>query len=202
METLAYDEKTIYSYRPVVLCRFMEFRPVSSLFRQLPLKIVLTIPFLIQVIGVVGLTSYLSFKNGQVATQDLSSQLRNELADRIGHQIQSTLDELMLINQMNVNVLENQDIQLISGRGEHLLWQQAKIFPSTNLIYCTTEADGAFLGVGFAPDESTLRIQVANAGTDRYLDYYEVDKQGRRSRLRYRGDQPYDPRESPLIYQH
>lgn len=197
MGTLSYDEETIYFYSPVVLCWFMEFRPVSTLFRQLPLKIVFSIPFLIQVIGIVSLISYLSFQNGQVMTQDLSSQLRNELADRIGHQIQSTLDEPMLINQMNVNALEHQDIQLISGQGEHLLWQQAKIFPSTNLIYCATEADGAFLGVGLAPDESTLHIQVANADTNRYLDYYEVDKRGRRSRLRYRGDQPYDPRDRP-----
>ena len=173
----------------------MEFRPLSTVFSQLPLKVVLTIPFLLQVIGVVGLTSYLSFKNGQTTAQDLASQLRSELADRITHQIQVTLDGPILINQMNANALANQDIQVLSGNGEHQLWQQAKLFPSTNLIYCATEADGAFVGVGRSMQEADLHIQVSNAGTERYFDYYTINASGRRSRLFQRGVNSFDPRD-------
>ncbi|MEM9220125.1 MAG: diguanylate cyclase [Cyanobacteria bacterium P01_F01_bin.150] len=175
----------------------MEFRPVSNILSQLPLKIVLTIPFLIQVTGVVGLTSYLSFKNGQKTAQDLASQLKNELAHRISNQIRVTLDGPLLINQMNVNALENQDIQIVSGQGEHYFWKQGTIFPSTNLIYCATEKDGAFLGVGPAPDSSAPSIQVANVNTNRYFDYYEINDKGQRSHIRYRGNKQFDPRDRP-----
>ncbi|MEM9003819.1 MAG: diguanylate cyclase [Cyanobacteria bacterium P01_F01_bin.86] len=153
-----------------------------------------------QVVGVVGVVGYLSFKNGQATVSDLASQLRDELTGRILQQIRATVERPYVINQINANSLLQGDINVATGKGEHQIWQQAKVFPSTNLIYCATEADGAFLGVGSSRDSSNdvnLHIQVANATTEGYFHYYDVDSSGKRSFLRSKGNAKFDPRARP-----
>lgn len=176
----------------------MKFRSLAAICRQIPLKIVLTIPFLFQVIGAVGVIGYLSFKNGQATANDLASQLRSELTTRIARQIQDTVERPHIINQINANALLNEDIEVLTGKGEHQLWQQAQLFPGTNLIYCATESDGALLGVGVdIGDRQGLRIQTVSADTNRYIHYYAIDPTGRRSHLLRQGTEPFDPRQRP-----
>ncbi|MEL7314994.1 MAG: cache domain-containing protein, partial [Cyanobacteria bacterium J06559_3] len=152
-----------------------------------------------QVVGVVGVVGYLSFRNGQTAVTDLASQLQSELTDRILRELQATVERPYIINQLNTNSLLQGDIDVSTGKGEHLLWQQAAIFPTTNLVYCSTEAHGDFLGVGRSGNhqDDRLQIQVANRTTDRYFHYYDIDRSGRRSSLISQGDKPYDPRIRP-----
>jgi diguanylate cyclase (GGDEF)-like protein len=172
---------------------------LKKIVSRLSIQTVLTIPFVIQVVAVVGVVGYLSFKNGQATVSNLASQLRSELTARILQQLQATVERPYVINQINANSLLQGDINVSTGKGEHQLWQQAKVFPSTNLIYCATEADGAFLGVGRSKGGvgDTLQIQVASQATDRYMRYYEVGSTGRRSYLRSKGTRHYDPRVRP-----
>ncbi|MGD1939839.1 MAG: hypothetical protein ACFB0G_00870 [Leptolyngbyaceae cyanobacterium] len=172
---------------------------LTKILNRLPLRTVLTIPFVAQVIGVVGVVGYLSFQNGQATVNDLASQLRSELTGRILQQIQTVVERPYIINQINANSLLQGDLNVATGEGEHQLWQQARVFPSTNLIYCATEADGAFLGVGRFIDSNSemLRIQASSEATDYYFYYYEADSFGNRSFLRSQGVETYDPRLRP-----
>lgn len=172
---------------------------LTNFFNRLPLQTILTIPFVIQVVGVVGVIGYLSFKNGRATVDDLASQLRSELTGRILQQIQELVEQPHVINQINANSLRQGDIDVSTGEGEHQLWQQVKVFPSTNSIYCSTEEDGHFLGV-LHPEEGSrelLEIQVANQSTNRYFYYYEPDSAGRRSFIIRKGSNTYDPRGRP-----
>jgi hypothetical protein len=56
---------------------------VARVAGRLPLRTVLIVPFVLQMAGTVGLVGYLSFRNGQQAVNDVASQLRNEISDRI-----------------------------------------------------------------------------------------------------------------------
>jgi diguanylate cyclase (GGDEF)-like protein len=172
---------------------------LTRIFNRLSLQTVLIVPFVIQGIAVVGVVGYLSFKNGQSTVNDLASQLRSELTARILQQLQATVERPFVINKINVNSLLQGDLNVFTGKGEHQLWQQAKVFPSTNLIYCATELDGAFLGVGRSKGGvgDTLQINIASQVTDRYMDYYEADAIGRRSFLRSKSNKKYDPRLRP-----
>lgn len=166
---------------------------------RLSLQTVLTLPFVIQVVAVAGIVGYLSFKNGQTAVNDLASQVRNELTSRILQQIEATMEQPYVINQINAHSFQERDIDILSVVGEDQLWQQIKVFPSTNLIYCATERDGAFLGVGRSQGGlgDDLQVQVASQATERYMHNYEVDSSGERSFLRSKGSKPYDPRVRP-----
>ena len=172
---------------------------LTKILNRLPLRTVLTIPFVAQVVGVVGVVGYLSFQNGQATVNDLASQLRSELTGRILQQIQTVVERPYIINQINANSLLRGDLDIATGQGENQLWQQARVFPSTNLIYCATEADGAFLGVGRFTDSSgeMLRIQTSGEATDYYFYYYEADSFGNRSFLRSKGKETFDPRLRP-----
>lgn len=48
-----------------------------------PLKIILIVSFVLQVVGTVGLVGYLSFRNGQKAVNKLADQLINQSSDRL-----------------------------------------------------------------------------------------------------------------------
>ncbi|TAG55098.1 MAG: hypothetical protein EAZ28_23400 [Oscillatoriales cyanobacterium] len=54
----------------------------ASIFNKLigsaPLRAVLIVPFVLQIMGAVGIVGYLSFRNGQKAVNDLASQLRTD----------------------------------------------------------------------------------------------------------------------------
>jgi diguanylate cyclase (GGDEF)-like protein len=172
---------------------------LSSVLNKLSLKTVLTIPFVLQVTAAVGIVGYLSFKSSQMAVNDLASQLREEVTARILQQLEITVEVPHVINQMNANALLNGDINILTGEGEHLLWQQARLFPSTNLIYCGQEADGAFLGVGRSEGGTgdDLSIQASNPENGYLADFYDIGPNGQRAFLRFKGDRPYDPRIRP-----
>ncbi|QQE64720.1 hypothetical protein GFS31_14010 [Leptolyngbya sp. BL0902] len=145
------------------------------------------------------MVAYLSYRNGQAAVYNIAQQLQNELATRILQEIEETVAKPHIINQLNANALLQGDINLLTGQGEHIFWQQMKIFSETNFIYCATEVDGAFLGAGRSQGGTgrVLQIQEANARTGRYIYYYDITPTGRRSRLSAVGDRPYDPRLRP-----
>ena len=48
-----------------------------------PLRLVLIIPFVFQIFAAVGLTGYLSLRNGQRAVNNVATQLRQETTARI-----------------------------------------------------------------------------------------------------------------------
>ncbi|WP_293127473.1 hypothetical protein [Microcoleus sp. bin38.metabat.b11b12b14.051] len=58
-------------------------RSFSKVSGKVPLRIVLVVPFVLQIFGTVGLVGWLSFRNGQQAVNDVASQLRSEISSRI-----------------------------------------------------------------------------------------------------------------------
>jgi len=172
---------------------------LRHLFSQLPLQTVLTIPFVIQTVAVVGIVGYLSFKNGQKTVQTLSAHLRSELVARINQQLTTTVEQPYIINQINANSFLQGDIDILTGEGQHQFWQQVKVFPATNLVYCATETDGAFLGVGRSNGGigQVLQAYTANPKTDRFMYTYGINDFGQRTHLQEKGIEQYDPRIRP-----
>jgi hypothetical protein len=70
----------------------------NKLFTKIPLRLVLIVPFAIQVALVVGLVGYLSFRNGQQAVNNVAHQLRSEITTRIEEHLRTFLDTPHQIN--------------------------------------------------------------------------------------------------------
>ncbi len=52
-------------------------RSIAKFYGRVPLRLVLTLPFVLQTFAVVSLVGYLSFRNGQKAVQELAGNLQS-----------------------------------------------------------------------------------------------------------------------------
>ena len=60
----------------------MNIKDLAQKFSRVSLRTVLIVPFVLQIFVAVGLTGYLSLRNGQKAVNDLADRLSNEVSDR------------------------------------------------------------------------------------------------------------------------
>ncbi|GAB4366243.1 MAG: hypothetical protein Kow00121_03490 [Elainellaceae cyanobacterium] len=166
--------------------------------RKISLRLLLVVPFVLQIVGAVGLVGYLSFRNGNRAVNDVATQLRSELTARIEQQIRNYIEIPFQINQINASSFAQGQIELTQLEDSYPFWQQSKTFPTTNLVYCSSEADGAFLSVGRTNDAAlSLQLQYGSSATNYLLYYRYLDADGRIGAIRQVGQKTYDPRTRP-----
>lgn len=168
------------------------FAKVSGNF---PLRLVLTVPFVLQIFAVVGLVGYLSFRNGQKAVQELASDLQREISDRIQKSLDTYLATPHLINRLNVNAIRLGQVNLKDSRSlERHLSNQIQIFETVTYLQFATE-NREFIGVERL-DSGKFNIEISNRATNNALTIYATDSQGNRTQLLKRIPN-YDPRIRP-----
>ncbi|MBD2078142.1 HAMP domain-containing protein [Phormidium sp. FACHB-592] len=92
--------------------------------QQMPLRLILVVPFVLQIFVAVGLTGYLSIRNGQKSINNVVSQLRSETSNRINQQILFYLEKPYIINQtiatgISTGQIDIKDIKAL----EHFSWR-------------------------------------------------------------------------------
>ncbi|MEP1058318.1 MULTISPECIES: sensor histidine kinase [Cyanophyceae] len=90
----------------------------------MPLRLILVVPFVLQIFVAVGLTGYLSIRNGQKSINNVVSQLRSETSNRINQQILFYLEKPYIINQtiatgISTGQIDIKDIKAL----EHFSWR-------------------------------------------------------------------------------
>jgi len=120
-----------------------QFGYYLSFFR---LRTVLTIPFIIQIVLLVGLTSYLSLQNSQHSTEQFIQQLRQELSQRIKDHLTAYLQVPFQTNQVIANTLELGVGDVLQPRSlEPLLIKTMQDFPSVDYLQLGN-IEGEFFG--------------------------------------------------------
>lgn len=167
----------------------------SRRFLRVPLRLVLVVPFVLQIFGAVGLTGYLSLRNGQKAVNEVTSQLRNEVTARVQQHLDRYLTTAEMVNQAALDViqLELVDLQDFSAV-QRLFWQQVQSFDSANTIQFGSQ-QGEYIGAGRLQD-GTLTLKVADRATDNAFHTYVANPQGQRTTL-LTAKPDYDPRVRP-----
>ncbi|OKH10788.1 adenylate/guanylate cyclase domain-containing protein [[Limnothrix rosea] IAM M-220] len=74
--------------------------------QQLPLRLVLVVPFLLQIFGAVGLIGYWSLRNGQRSVDTLVQQLQTEISREIDLHLRSYLREPDFANRATIAAIE------------------------------------------------------------------------------------------------
>ncbi|HEY9738727.1 MAG TPA: adenylate/guanylate cyclase domain-containing protein [Trichocoleus sp.] len=162
------------------------------------LRLIFTVPVLLQLVTAVGLVGYLSFLNGQRAVQNLAGQLRGEVSARIEKELRSYFGEPHAINRINATAFAYGELDINDARsGENLLFQQMKIHPTIAFVYCGSARSGEFFGVLRSPDTGQLQLSYGNASNKFFRDYYSLDVRGTRQYFLYRADKRYDSRDRP-----
>ncbi|GAB4209949.1 MAG: hypothetical protein Fur006_70100 [Coleofasciculaceae cyanobacterium] len=156
-------------------------RLLAKVSGKVPLQTVLTVPFVMQIIGTVGLVGYLSFTNGQKAVNDLATRLRSEMSDRIDRHLSSYLATPNQINQINRDAATLGLLNLSDFRSTgRYFWKQMQVFDVGYISFGNT--NGEFIGVERLEDGSLLINEVPPSHPGK-LYIYATDNQGNRTKL-------------------
>ncbi|NES19694.1 MAG: response regulator [Symploca sp. SIO3E6] len=149
---------------------------------KLPLRIVLIVPFVVQLVGTVGLVGYLSYRSGQQAVENLSERLMTEVVEQVNLYIQQNLQTAMQINKMNLEAVRSQALDLNNlAEIEKLLWLRIKQFETVTGIFLGFP-DGTFR-VTHRRTEQPGRIEgmLSDAERPERLTMYLLDQWGNRA---------------------
>jgi signal transduction histidine kinase/CheY-like chemotaxis protein len=166
---------------------------MSKLSRQLPLGVVLVVPFVLQIFAAVGLTGYLSWRNGEKAINNLADQLTTEVGDRIDLHLDQYLAIPKRMNQQNDALLNlgMLNVQNFEPIGKHF-WKQVPIYGVNYIQFGSI--NGEYIGAGDYGDRQ-VKIEEIPIGKPGKTYKYEVDAQGNRIKLLEEGD--FEPRNEP-----
>jgi signal transduction histidine kinase/DNA-binding response OmpR family regulator len=149
----------------------------------MPLRRILIVPFILQITLAVGLTGWLSIRNGQEAVNDVASQLRNEITARIQQYLKYYVTTPHKINQLNADAIRLREIDLQNTRQlERHFLHQIQIFDTVRAIYVGTEQTGGHIGAERGED-NVLLLKVSGEETGHEVRFYTVDSNDNRDRL-------------------
>jgi PAS domain S-box-containing protein len=168
---------------------------------KVPLRTLLVVPFVIQISAVVGLTGWLSLRNGQQAVNEVTYRLRQEVAARLEQRLRDYLKLPHLLNQINADAISTGtlDPQDTESQARHY-WRQRFLFDSGRLssVYFGSN-QGEFTGLAYI-DDGTWQISRAGQRTNGKYYRYNHDAQGNPTTLISQG-KDYDPRKRPWYEQ-
>jgi PAS domain S-box-containing protein len=175
-------------------------RRVASNSKKLPLQVafttVLVVPFVTQIILAVGITGWLSLRNGRSAVNNVATQLRSEITAHIHDKLNHYLETPHLINQLNADAARLGQIDFTNSKNlEPHLWRQIQLYGGLSSIGFGSES-----GNYTAADRrgNALRRGRKDASSpDGALRMYETDNLANPTRLAYTGKPNYDPRTRP-----
>jgi signal transduction histidine kinase len=150
---------------------------------KLPLRLILIVPFIVQIFALVGLTGYLSLRNGQKAVNDIASQMRSDATNNIDRHLDSYLSVPQKLNQINLQavrlgLLDLNNFDIIG----HYFWEQMQQFDVGYINYASRA--GEFIGVERLED-NTFAIHEALKPNIVGLTSYKTDFQGNRTTSEY-----------------
>ncbi len=111
-------------------------RKIVKSYRNLSLQNIITLPFLLQIFITVGLVGYFSWRNGEQAVNQVTSQLRREVTDGVKNHLESYLQTPHLIVQLKQNSVKNQQLDLADFPAiQQDFWSTIQLFDSVRAIY-------------------------------------------------------------------
>jgi signal transduction histidine kinase/CheY-like chemotaxis protein len=152
--------------------------------RQISLKLLLIVPFVLQIAGIVSVISYLSFKNGQKAVTEVLFQLKNEIILRTEENISNDLSTAVKINQANVNLIKLKifDLQTLSN-WETYIWHIIQQESNANVSsFAVSNTQGQYRVAQKLADGSLI-INVVEPSVNRNFNSFSTDKNGQKTKL-------------------
>jgi len=151
--------------------------------RRVPLRLVLIVPFVVQVVAAVGLTGWLSLRSGRAAIDDLASQLRRETSARIEQHLNEYLAVPRVATQSAAHALESGLVDpRAAAQAERYFGQQIRAFPTIDALHLGT-ADGRYFGAGRRLGGRLVLKRADPQTTQGELRTYATDSSGRATTL-------------------
>ncbi|MEG4171285.1 MULTISPECIES: ATP-binding protein [unclassified Microcoleus] len=164
--------------------------------QKIPLRLVLVVPFVLQIFAAVGLTGWLSLRNGKTAVNNVTTQLRTEVVARINQQLNTYLETPHLVNAISVDAIGRFGLwnpDNMSSMRSYFYWQ-LKQFSTVSYISFGGEKK-EYAGAGYKDDGSVV-IEITDRSTNFLNTIVKVDREG--NPTQFKETHPdYDPRIRP-----
>ncbi len=164
----------------------------------LPLRLVLVIPFLLQLFAAVGLTGYFSFQNSQKAIKNVAMQLQQEASDQVTQRLDAYLEQPIDLIEINADAIE---LGLVNLHGYQttgqFFWQQLQSAEDIGFLSYALEG-GEYVGAGRWLGENKVTIDETSAKTNWQSLTYATDALGNRTQMV--DDTDYDPHSEPWYF--
>jgi signal transduction histidine kinase/DNA-binding NarL/FixJ family response regulator len=149
----------------------------ANILKQIPLRLVLIVPFILQTVGSFGIVGYLSYNSGEKAIQKMAKQLITEIADRIDQNLANHLEHPMQTSENNaalikLGILNYQDLPTVKS----YFWQQLQIINNISSVVISTE-EKRFFAVDKQDDGSPMII-LRDQSTNYKWNTYSTDNLG------------------------
>ncbi|MEG4027256.1 MULTISPECIES: ATP-binding protein [unclassified Microcoleus] len=164
--------------------------------QKIPLRLVLVVPFVLQIFLAVGLTGWLSLRNGKTAVNNVTSQLRTEVLARINQQLNTYLETPHLVNAISVDAIGRFGLwnpDNMSSMRSYFYWQ-LKQFPTVSYISFGGERK-EYAGAGYKDDGSVV-VEITDRSTNFINTIIRADKEGNPTQFKETHPE-YDPRIRP-----
>jgi signal transduction histidine kinase len=156
------------------------------------LRLLLVIPFLLEIFAAVGLTGYLSLRNGQRAVKEVASQLRQETSQRLNLQVLSYLERPYAVSHTLASTIQaNPAILKDTTALETTFWQLVHqniiehfIVGMPNGSSVTVERHGGF-----------IQSRIGTQASFPIRTFYRLDEWGERAKIMRTAE--FDPRTRP-----
>ncbi|NJL01174.1 MAG: PAS domain S-box protein [Spirulinaceae cyanobacterium SM2_1_0] len=158
---------------------------------KIPLFLVLASQCTLQIISVVGLVGYLSYRSGRQAVDDLAQQLMAETSARVVRNLNDCLQIAHQTNQLHIAALESGTLRLdnLDQLHRYLIGQHQQYPEITSILLGTpqgefrlshriTPDDIAANRTALTPDDIPFEIGRSNPNNPRRLHAYATDVRG------------------------
>jgi signal transduction histidine kinase/CheY-like chemotaxis protein len=153
------------------------------------------VPFVLQILGAVGLVGYLSYRSGQEAVEDIAASLMSEIGDRIDQNLNSYLRKSVEVTRNNaeaakLEVLNYNDLPAV----KRYFWQQSEIFNEISIWLIATEQKTIL--IVDRQDKLSPFVRIRDKSNNYKWDNYLTDDKGNYIKL-VRRSTIYDPHKDP-----
>ncbi|TYQ23722.1 HAMP domain-containing protein [Pseudanabaena sp. UWO311] len=151
-------------------------------FQNIPLMVILVVPFVVQVCITVGVVGIFSFRNGQQAVGDLATRFSGEVSDRISTKLDNYFQVPSQINQTNVDavklgLLNLKDFQ----KTGHFFWTQINLHQVGYINFAFDNQE--FIGVERRDDGQIVINETTLARGITKTARFSTDSEGNRQKL-------------------
>ncbi|MGG6268440.1 ATP-binding protein [Leptolyngbya sp. AN03gr2] len=146
---------------------------------HVPLRAVLIVPFVLQIFAAVGLTGYLSLRNGQKAVNTIAQQVKQEATARVEQHLDTYLALPYQVNQLNLRAIDQGLLNLndLDQAGRYF-WNQSKTFDRFSYIAFYLANDRSAGAGRWLKGHDVVLTQNSTGATD---VSYTADAQGNRA---------------------
>ncbi|NEQ45038.1 MAG: HAMP domain-containing protein [Leptolyngbya sp. SIOISBB] len=149
---------------------------------RIPLRSILTVPFVAQIFLVVGLVGYLSYSNGQKAVDNLANRLIEKTDKLVEKHLDSFLAAPQQLNALASDAVKTGllDLQNFDAAGRYF-WYQSQTFNVSWAGYALPT--GELVGAGAIFENQGVTIAELSQRTDGQLYNYKTDSEGNRQEV-------------------